>query len=141
MYEPYVYATLRIVAGLLFLCHAFQKLFGFFGGLNGGTAPLDSLLGAAGLIELVTGVLITVGLFTGYAAFVASGEMAVAYFIAHFPQGFWPIANGGEPAVLGCFIFLYMATQGSGMWSVDAARKGLTNDEIRHHRTNARQRL
>jgi putative oxidoreductase len=139
MYEPYAYAILRIVVGLLFLCHALQKLLGMFGGMSGEAVPIGSLLGIAGLIELVTGILITLGLFTGFAAFIASGEMAVAYFIGHFPQGFWPIANGGEPAVLGCFIFLYMATQGSGIWSLDAARQGLTNDEVMHRRVNARQ--
>ena len=139
MYESYVYATLRIIAGLLFIFHGLQKVFGMFGGLNGAAAPLASLLGIAGLIELVTGTLITLGLFTGYAAFLASGEMAVAYFIGHFPQGFLPLTNGGEAAVLNCFIFLYMATQGSGIWSLDAVRKGLTNDEIMHQRVNARQ--
>ena len=139
MYEPYAYAILRIVTGLLFLCHALQKLFGMFGGIGGAAVPIASLLGIGGLIELVTGPLITVGLFTGTAAFIASGEMAVAYFIGHFPQSFWPVENGGEPAVLNCFIFLYMATQGSGMWSLDAVRQGLTNDEVIHRRVNARQ--
>src|SRR6185295_19383321 len=139
MYEPYVYATLRIVAGLLLLCHALQKVFGLFGGVGGAAVPLGSLLGIAGLIELVTGTLITVGLFTGSAAFIASGEMAVAYFIGHFPQGFWPVANGGEPAVLNCFIFLYRATQGSGIWSLDAVRQGLTNDDVMYRRVQSRQ--
>src|SRR5690242_426457 len=94
MYEPYAYAILRIMTGLLFLCHAFQKLFGMFGGVGGASVPIGSLLGAGGLIELVTGILITIGLFTGTAAFIASGEMAVAYFVGHFPAGFWPVANG-----------------------------------------------
>jgi len=124
MYAPYAYAILRIVAGLLFVCHGLQKLFGIFGGLNGAPAPLFSLVWTAGFIEIVTGPLITLGLWTSYAALVASGEMAVAYFIGHFPHAFWPIENGGEPAVLNCFIFLFMAVQGSGMWSVDAAREG-----------------
>jgi putative oxidoreductase len=115
----YAYAILRIVLGLLFISHAGQKLFGWF---RGQPVPLGSLFGVAGIIEIVLGVMITIGLFAGYAAFIASGEMAVAYFIGHFPKSFWPLANEGEPAVLFCFTFLYMATQGAGIWSVDAAR-------------------
>ena len=118
-FAPYTYAALRIVAGLLFICHSGQKLFGWFGG---DPVPIASLFGVAGMIELALGLLITIGLFTSYAAFIASGEMAVAYFIGHFPKSFWPLENGGEPAVLFCFIFLYMATQGSGIWSADGAR-------------------
>ena len=118
-FAPYAYAILRIVAGLLFVCHGGQKIFGWFGGQP---VPLASLFGVAGIIEIVLGALITIGLLTRYAAFVASGEMAVAYFMAHFPKSFWPLENEGEPAVLFCFIFLYVATQGSGIWSVDAAR-------------------
>ena len=118
-FAPYAYAILRIVLGLLFISHAGQKLFGWFGGQP---VPLGSLFGVAGMIEIVLGVMITIGLFAGYAAFIASGEMAVAYFIGHFPKSFWPLANGGEPAVLFCFTFLYIATQGAGIWSVDAAR-------------------
>jgi putative oxidoreductase len=120
-FEPYAYAILRIIGGLLFVSHGGQKIFGWFGGQP---VPLGSLFGIAGLIEIVLGALITIGLFTSYAAFIASGEMAVAYFIAHFPKSFWPLENEGEPAVLFCFIFLYMATRGSGIWSVDAARTG-----------------
>jgi putative oxidoreductase len=118
-FGPYAYAILRIIAGLLFFCYGGQKLFGWFGGQQ---VPLGSLFGIAGLLEVILGALITIGLFASYAAFVASGEMAVAYFMAHFPKSFWPLENEGEPAVLFCFIFLYMATQGSGIWSVDAAR-------------------
>jgi putative oxidoreductase len=118
-FAPYAYAILRIIVGLLFVCHAGQKLFGWFGGQP---VPLASLFGVAGVIEIVLGSLITIGLFTSYAAFIASGEMAAAYFIGHFPKSFWPLENAGEPAVLFCFIFLYMATQGSGIWSVDGAR-------------------
>jgi putative oxidoreductase len=113
---------MRIVFGLLFLSHGAQKVFGMFGGVNGVAVPLSSLFGVAGMIELFLGALIAVGLLGGYAAFVASGEMAVAYFIAHFPHGLWPLENKGEEAVLYCFAFLYMATQGSGIWSVDGAR-------------------
>jgi putative oxidoreductase len=117
-FAPYAYAIMRIMLGLLFICHGGQKLFGWFGGQR---VPLASLFGLAGIIELVLGLLITIGFLTSYAAFIASGEMAVAYFIAHFPKSFWPLENAGESAVLFCFIFLFMATQGSGIWSVDAA--------------------
>ena len=116
---PYAYALMRIVAGLLFICHGGQKVFGWFGGMGGQPAPLTSMFGIAGVIELVLGFLITLGFLTSYAAFVASGEMAVAYFIGHYPKSFWPLENEGEPAVLFCFIFLYIATQGAGIWSVD----------------------
>jgi putative oxidoreductase len=125
-YAPQAYAVMRIVVGLLFFCHGLQKVFGLFGGVNGAAAPLLSLLGIAGLIELVTGALIAVGFAAGTAAFIASGQMAVAYFAGHFPAGSWPIQNDGELAVLYCFVFLYMATRGSGIWSVDSARTGET---------------
>jgi putative oxidoreductase len=115
-FAPYAYALMRIVVGLLFVCHGGQKIFGWFGGQP---VPLMSLFGVAGILELVLGALITVGFLTGYAAFIASGEMAVAYFMAHYPKSFWPLENEGEPAVLFCFIFLYIATQGAGVWSVD----------------------
>jgi putative oxidoreductase len=122
VYGPQAYAIMRIVLGLLFFCHGLQKVFGFFGGVNGAPAPLLSLLGIAGLIELITGTLIALGLAAGSAAFVASGQMAAAYFIGHWPAGFWPILNDGEEALLYCFAFLYMATRGSGIWSIDWAR-------------------
>jgi putative oxidoreductase len=108
----YLYGLLRIVAGLLFFCHGAQKVFGWFGGVNGAPAPLLSLFGIAGAIELLTDALITIGFLTVKAAFIASGQMALAYFIGHFPQGFWPILNNGEEAVLYCFIFLFMAGEG-----------------------------
>ena len=127
-YAPQAYAAMRIIFGLLFLCHGLQKVFGLFGGVNGAAAPLLSLLGIAGLIELVTGALIAVGFAAGTAAFIASGQMAVAYFAGHFPAGSWPIQNDGELPVLYCFVFLYMATRGSGMWSVDSARTGHFED-------------
>ena len=122
-YSPYLYAILRIVAGFLFVCHGAQKLFGLFGGLGptGGTAPLFSMMGLAGVIEFFGGLCIMLGWLTGIAAFIASGQMAAAYFMGHYPKGFWPILNGGEPAVLFCFIFLYMASVGSGVWSLDRA--------------------
>lgn len=119
-YEPQIYAILRIVAGFLFSFHGMQKLFGMFGGQQ---AQLASMAGVAGLIEIVAGILILMGLAAGIAAFIASGEMAVAYFMVHQPQGTWPIQNRGELAALYAFVFLYIAARGSGIWSADAARR------------------
>jgi putative oxidoreductase len=123
-YSSYLYALMRIVVGLLFACHGAQKLLGLIGGIDqrGGTVSLFSMFGLAGVIELFGGLLILVGLWTGYAAFIASGEMAGAYFTVHVPRAFWPIQNGGELAVLYCFVFLYIASRGAGAWSVDRAR-------------------
>ena len=109
---------LRVVVGLLFACHGAQKLFGVLGGER---VELVSLLGLAGVIELVGGLLIAIGLFTGWAAFVCSGLMAVAYFKVHAPRGFWPIQNGGELAALYSFVFLAFAAHGDGAWSVGGA--------------------
>ena len=122
-YASQAYALLRIVVGLLFFCYGAQKVFGLFGGIGGAPVPLASLLGVAGVLELILGALVTVGWLAGYAAFLASGEMAAAYFIAHFPQGFLPIQNHGEAAVFYCFVFLYMATHGAGIWSIDGAKE------------------
>lgn len=119
-YSPYIYALVRIVAGFLFALHGVQKLFGALGGQS---VELMSLRGLAGIIELVGGALISIGLFTSPVAFIASGEMAAAYFLQHAPRGFWPIQNGGELAALYCFVFLYFAAVGSGKWSADALRK------------------
>lgn len=116
-YSPYIYAILRIVAGLTFAFHGSQKLFGIPG--NQPPVPLASLMGVGGLLELGCGLLIALGLLAGYAAFIASGEMAVAYFMVHFPKGLLPIVNQGDLAVLYCFLFLYIAAQGSGIWSID----------------------
>ena len=123
-YSPYLYAILRIVAGLMFAMHGSQKLFGIPG--NRPPMPLASLMGFAGVIELVGGLMIAVGLLASFAAFIASGEMAVAFFMAHFPRGVLPILNQGELAVLYCFLFLYIAARGSGVWSIDSiiGRKG-----------------
>jgi putative oxidoreductase len=115
-YAPQVYAVLRIVAGFLFAFHGAQKLLGMFGG---NVMPMFSMMWFAGVIELVGGVLIMVGLLTRLAAFVASGEMAAAYFMAHQPKGTWPIQNGGELAALYCFLFLYIAARGGGRYSID----------------------
>ena len=114
-FEPYAYALMRIVAGLLFLFHGLQK-FGFVGGQ---AVPLASLFGAAAIIELVGGALIMIGLATSPVAFICSGEMAYAYFTAHQPRGTWPIQNQGELAALYCFVFLYISTRGGGALSVD----------------------
>lgn len=124
-FARYTYALMRIIIALLFACHGAQKVFGWFGGIDGkGTAaPLSSLFGVAGTIEMITGFLITIGLLAGYAAFIASGQMAAAYFIGHFPNGIWPIENKGEEAVFYCFVFLYMAARGAGIWSIDGARQ------------------
>ena len=119
-FSPQIYALLRIVAGLLFAQHGAQKLFAVLGREE--PVQLASLMGLAGVIEFVGGLLIALGLFAGLAAFVASGEMAVAYFRAHAPRGLFPIQNEGELAVLYCFLFLYIASRGPGVWSVDAAR-------------------
>ncbi len=115
------YALLRIVSGLLFIFHGLQKVFGMYGGK---VMPALSQPWLAGVIELTAGVLIMIGLFTSIAAVLASGEMAAAYFIAHAPKAFWPVENGGELAVLYCFIFLFIAARGSGIWSVDWLRGG-----------------
>jgi putative oxidoreductase len=113
--EP-TYALLRIVAGLLFAFHGAQKVLGLFGGQQ---PPMFSQFWFAGVIELVAGIMIAIGLLTSLVAFIAAGEMAVAYFQAHAPKGTWPILNGGELAVLYCFVFLYMAARGGGRYSVD----------------------
>ncbi|HXV60201.1 MAG TPA: DoxX family protein [Vicinamibacteria bacterium] len=125
-FAPQIYALLRIVAGLLFAQHGAQKLFGLlggFGGEPGNTAQLFSLIGLAGIIEFFGGLLIAVGLQAGLVAFIASGEMAVAYFRAHAFRALFPIQNGGELAMLYSFLWLFIATKGSGIWSIDAFRK------------------
>jgi putative oxidoreductase len=120
--EPIARSVLRIVVGFTFSLHGMQKLLGLFGGFGGkgGTAPFGSLLWFAGGLELIGGLLLILGLFTSPVAFILCGEMAVAYFRAHFPHGFLPIRNGGELAVLYCFIFLYLCTAGAGPLSLDS---------------------
>lgn len=112
------HSLLRIVSGLLFIHPGAMKILGWFGGMPAGVEMTPRLV-AAGVIELVCGTLIMLGLLTRPAAFLASGEMAFAYFIGHFPHGFWPIQNHGEPAVLFCFIFLYFSASGAGPISID----------------------
>ena len=121
-WTPRLLSILRIVAAFLYLLHGSQKLLGIPPSARGTTVALDSLMGAAGVIELIGGALILLGLFTRLAAFICSGEMAFAYFLGHQPRGPLPIMNGGELPVLLCFIFLYLAAAGGGAWSVDAAR-------------------
>lgn len=128
-YEPYLYALLRIVSGFLFIWHGSQKLLGYPPQqITPGSPPsqgLSPLMAVGGVIELVGGIMIMIGLFAGIAAFISSGMMAVAYFMAHFSiQAFLPIVNHGELAVIYCFVFLYIAARGAGILSVDAAMRG-----------------
>jgi putative oxidoreductase len=118
-WEPFVLSLLRIVTGFLFLPHGMQKLFSYPSRSPGGKQPLMSLHGIAGILEFFGAILIMLGLFTRPIAFVLSGLMAVAYFTAHAPQGFWPAKNQGETAVLYCFIFLYLCFAGGGPLSLD----------------------
>jgi putative oxidoreductase len=119
-WQSRVLSILRIVTGFLLMAHGAQKLLGLPAPMPGGTVPLMSLMGLAGVLELVGGALILVGLFTRPVAFILSGFMAVAYFMAHAPGGFWPLLNKGELAVLYCFVFLYLAVAGAGPWSLDS---------------------
>jgi len=115
-FSPTAYALLRIISGLMFALHGSAKLFGFPESMGGHLPPLMMV---AGVIELVGGLMIALGLFASVAAFVSSGEMAVAYFMGHAAKGgFWPTVNKGELAVLYCFVFLYIAATGPGIWSV-----------------------
>lgn len=122
---PKLQSILRVVASLMFITAGTMKLFAFPVGVppNGGTVPLMSEAGLAGILETFGGALLLLGLFTRPVAFLLAGEMAVAYFQYHFPRGFWPIMNGGQPAVLYCFIWLYFSAAGAGPWSLDARRK------------------
>ena len=119
-HEARIYAALRIVVGFLFLCHGAQKIFGVFGGPHPDLPT--AMVWAAGLIELVGGALIALGFHTRWAAFVCSGQMAVAYFVAHQGQALFPIENRGELAALYTFVFLFIAVRGAGIWSLDAQR-------------------
>jgi putative oxidoreductase len=127
-YASYIYALLRIVTGFLFIWHGTQKFFGYPPAQAAGNAPPPSALDQyafmlGGGIELIGGLMIMFGFFAGLAAFIASGEMAVAYFWKHFAlSAFLPLQNRGELAVLYCFVFLYIAARGSGVWSIDSLR-------------------
>ncbi|MBK1793450.1 DoxX family protein [Devosia sp. WQ 349] len=116
-YAPQALAVLRIMAALLFLAHGTQKLMAFpAGGFQPGA---DTIFFWAGVIEIVTGILIAIGFFTRPAAFIASGTMAFAYFMGHAPQNFFPVNNGGDAAILFCFVFLYLVFAGPGAWSIN----------------------
>jgi len=118
---PATLSVLRIITGLLFLAHGTQKFLHFpAGDMAGSGWALDNLGAVAGIIELVTGALIALGLFTRSAAFLASGTMAVAYWYAHAPQNFFPVNNMGDAAILYCFVFLYLVFAGPGPWSLDS---------------------
>lgn len=116
-FEGPIYGALRLVVGFLFLCHGAQKIFGLFGGPHPDLSP--TTVWAAGLIELLGGACIAAGLFTRWAAFVCSGQMAVAYFTVHQPMGLLPLENRGELAALYCWTFLFIAAHGPGAWSLD----------------------
>ena len=124
VWTPYLMSVLRIVAASMFILTGTAILFAFPAGIPpiGGTAPLMSQIWIGGVLELVGGALLLLGLFTRPVAFLLSGEMAVAYFQFHAPQGFWPTLNGGVAAVLYCFIWLYFSAAGAGPWSLDAKR-------------------
>jgi putative oxidoreductase len=118
-WTPRLLSVLRIITAFLFIAHGAQKLFGFLARQPGTTPPLLSTAGVAGALEFFGGLLILVGLLTRPVSFILSGLMAVAYFMSHATQGFWPLQNRGELAVLYCFIFLYMSVAGGGAWSID----------------------
>ena len=124
-WAPIILSVLRIVTAFLFMQHGGQKLFGF-PAPSQAPHPLLSLIGVAGIMEFFGGLLLLIGLFSRPVAFLLSGEMAVAYFMAHAPQGFWPLLNRGELAVMYCFVFLYLFIAGGGSWSID--RLGRRND-------------
>jgi putative oxidoreductase len=123
VWAPRLRSILRIVAGLTFLEHGTQKLIAFPARVAAGP-ELMSLLGVQACLEVVGGVLIVLGLFTRPVAFILAGDMAVAYFMAHFPRNFFPAVNGGDAAILFCFVFLYLAAAGGGVWSIDARTRG-----------------
>jgi putative oxidoreductase len=131
---PYALAALRIAAGLIFLEHGTQKFLGFPPGEAAGSGwSLDNPSAFAGIVELVAGLLITLGLFTRPAAFLASGTMAVAYWMAHAPQDVFPVNNGGDATILYCFVFLYLVFAGPGVWSIDDVRsRAHTAQDGRH---------
>ena len=139
-FTPAAVAILRIGAGLLFMQHGLQKLFGMFGGFGGtpgATAPLDSLMGVAGILELVGGALLVAGLFVRPVALILAAEMVVAYFKAHLPQGGMPIQNGGELALLYALVFAFLAARGAGPASVDARRLQTEDEVARRERVRA----
>ena len=131
-WTPALLSVTRIVAGFLFIAHGSQKLLGFPAAMPGGPIEVQSLIGVAGVLELIGGTLLLLGLLTRPIAFLLSGEMAFAYFLMHSPKGFWPLNNGGELAALYCFLFLFFAAAGGGPLSVDALAAAR---RMRGHRT------
>ena len=132
-WEPYLLSILRIVSAFLFIQIGSAKILAFPASVmpGGGTAPLTSLAGVAGTLEVVGGTLLLLGLFTRPVAFLLSGQMAFAYFIGHAGQGFWPVLNGGGPAISFCFTWLYISAAGPGPWSIDALRQRRTDPSAR----------
>ena len=124
-FQPHALAVLRIVTALLFIAHGTQKLFGFPAaeGAPPGTMSLLSLFGAAGILEVVGGLAILLGLFTRPVAFILCGQMAVAYWMFHAPGSMYPVLNGGDAAILFCFVFFYLVFAGAGAFSVDGLRR------------------
>jgi putative oxidoreductase len=124
-WTPYLHGILRIVSALTFMMSGSMKLFAFPMGVppNGGTVPLLSQMGVGGILEFFGGLLLLLGWYTRPVAFILSGEMAVAYFQFHYPQNFWPIINGGTPAILFCFLWLYFSAAGAGAFSIDQWRE------------------
>src|SRR3990172_2809101 len=120
-WSPVVHSIMRIMIALLFMEHGAQKLFGLPVAMEGFTLSLFSLLGLAAILEFFGGLFVLVGLFTRPVAFILSGQMATAYFMAHAPKSFWPVVNQGELAIIYCFVFLYLAFAGGGSWSLDRA--------------------
>ncbi|HEX3035140.1 MAG TPA: DoxX family protein [Thermodesulfobacteriota bacterium] len=123
-WAPRLLSILRIVAAFLFMQHGAQKLFGVPSDQPPNPVELISLMGLAGVLEFFGGLLVLIGLFTRPVAFILSGQMAAAYFMQHAPQGFWPVLNEGELAALYCFVFLYLAVAGGGVWSADRLLRG-----------------
>lgn len=121
-FAPEILGATRILFGVMLACHGAQKLLGAFGGVPEGTPSF--IIWVAGPIELLGGAFIAIGLFTRSAAFLSSGLLAFAYFMAHAPKGFWPILNGGELAVIYCWLALYLAANGPGAWAIDGLRSG-----------------
>lgn len=130
-YSPNALAALRIVTALIFMAHGTQKLFGFPAPPEGGLPPAFSLFWIGAVMEFVGGLLILVGLLTRPVAFLLAGEMAVAYWMFHAPQNFYPALNGGDAAILYCFVFLLLVFTGPGAWSIDGARADAGPQQVR----------